>query len=108
MVQLFCIVLVVVVATPSGLVTSSPDSSVHPQGPASRCSQTASRAAAPTGFDHISIGVSSVVICGHLNRWAVVCSSVLHRGQRAVGYEWGSILCLYAIRRGDLDRKSVV
>ena len=41
------------------------------------------------------------MICGHLNRWAVVCSSVLHRGQRAVGYEWGSILCLYAIRRGD-------
>ena len=41
------------------------------------------------------------MICGHLNRWAVLCSSVLHRGQRAVGCELGSILCLYVIRSED-------
>src|SRR5580693_4998274 len=61
-----------------------------------------SSAATPTGSIHKSLGIRCVAMFVQVNRCCVVCSCMLHSGHVGVGWDSGSILCLYVLRKGDL------
>src|SRR5580692_1616062 len=65
-------------------------------------SHRSSSAAMPTESIHKSLGVRCVVMFVQVNRCCVVCSCMLHSGHVGVGWDSGSILCLYVLRKGDL------
>ena len=92
MVILMCLLILVVVSTPSRAWART-GSQTPARGPPSFSPHTSSSAATPTGFVHKSQTVSIVGMSGQLKRCNESWFGSLQSGQFAAGWLAGSILC---------------